>query len=278
MAVAQPPLRIGPEGGARDHRRPHPSRPDGRARAPPPGGTPAHPRRDRAPVVARRVGHCPVGRAAVGHRTLGAGRRPRGARLPGRTAHQHRPPDRAHRLGSAAGAGAPHGQGPVAGAGLGAGRPRPAPPHRGVHLVQPDVGAHRAHRPRVRRSLTAGPVGHHRRPRPRVPGDAPRRRWHRRPVPGGGDVGEEGPGEAALRVVAPGPPLRLSRCRARAATPVLDRPGVPHLDARHGVLVGSVCRGRGCRARLADGGPLWRSLRSPLVVSGVRPRAQVRRR
>ena len=35
---------------------------------------------------------------------------------------------------------------------------------------------------------------------------------------------------------------------------------------------------RGCRARLAGGGALWRSLRSPLVVSGVRPEARGRRR
>ena len=47
---------------------------------------------------------------------------------------------------------------------------------------------------------------------------------------------------AALRVVAPHPPLRLPRCRAGAAAPAVDRPGVPGLAVRDGLLVGPVCR------------------------------------
>ena len=55
---------------------------------------------------------------------------------------------------------------------------------------------------------------------------------------------------AALRVVAPDPPLRLPRRRAGAAAPAVDRPDFLRLAARDGLLVGPVCRVRRGRPRL----------------------------
>ena len=130
-----------------------------------PMDAPAHPRpvayplapgRDRAQLVARRVRHRPVGRAAVGHRALGAERRPRGARLPGRTAHQQRPPDRAHASALLLVQVLLMARVPWLEQAWGAGRPRSAHRTVGVHLVQPHVGAHRAHRPRLCRASPQG--------------------------------------------------------------------------------------------------------------------------
>jgi hypothetical protein len=114
------------------------------------------------------------------------------------------------------------------------------------------------------------PVGHPRRPRRQLPGDAARRRRHARPRHGRRHVGEEGPGAAALRVLAPDPPLRLPRRGAGPAAPAVDRrdflsspsprpsggacmPCAPAPSSLFRVLL-----------------PLWRSLRAPIRVLDVR--------
>ena len=71
---------------------------------------------------------------------------------------------------------------------------------------------------------------------------------------GCGDVGEDGPAAAALRVVAPAAPLRLHRGRAGAAAPAVERRGLPGQHGIHRVLVGSLRRCARLGARLPGGG------------------------
>ena len=64
------------------------------------------------------------------------------------------------------------------------------------------------------------------------------------------------PADAAVRVVAPDPPVRLPRRRPRSAPPAVDRPGVPPLTGGDRLLVDAVGGGGRSGAGLADRTPL----------------------
>ena len=147
--------------------------------------------------------------------------------------HQHRAAHRPGRLGPAAGPGVPHGARAVVRAGLGPGRAGAHPPARSGSRRSTCCG----------RTSCSSPSGMPRPPRlglwgtivdfvVQLPRDAAGRGRHGRALPGRRHLGAQGPAPAALRVVAPHPPLRLPRCRAGAAAPAVDRPGVPRLDRR----------------------------------------------
>ena len=83
-----------------------------------------------------------------------------------------------------------------------------------------------------------------------LPGHAAAPCRHRRAGHGGRDLGEEGPQAAALRVLAPHPPLRLPRRRPGPAAPAVDRHRLPVVHDGHGLLVDPVRRVRRCGAGL----------------------------
>ena len=168
-----------------------------------------------------------------------------------RGAHVARAGDRAGRLRPAARPGAADGAHPAGRAQLRPGRAGPAPPLGRLRVVQPDGAARRGDHPGLRGHVAGRALGHHRRLRPQLPGHAARRRRHGRPLRGRRHLDAGGPPPAALRVLAPDPPLRLPRRRAGAAAPAVDRAGVPHLAGRHRLLVGPVRRRAGQRPGLA---------------------------
>ena len=260
------------------HRGPRHARPGGPGRRHRHGTAGPAPR-PGAPVVARRQRRRGLVRPARGDGPVGRGGRHPAADLGLRRAAVDRAAHRPHRLGAAADPGVPHGARAVGRAGVGAGRARPHPPVGRLHLVHLDAGAHRAHHARLRRGLQPGAVGHDRRLRRQLPRHAARRRRHRGPGHGGRDVGEEGPPPAALRVVAPHPPLRLPRRRPRAAPPAVDRHRLPVLHHRDRVLVEPVRPVRRCGARLprlAADVALAAARRCASSTSGPRARASPR--
>ena len=180
-----------------------------------------------------------------------------GARRPdqlGRRPDVGGPADRPGRVGPVAGAGPADGPHPAGGARGRAGPARAVAPLDRVHLVQPDARARHADHLGLRRRRSRGRPGDILGPHGHLPGHAPRPGRHGVPGPG---VCHQRPGRpppAALRVVAPAAPLRLPRRRARPAPPAVDRAGVPLLDRRHRVLVDTVDRGDGGRARAAGSG------------------------
>jgi hypothetical protein len=201
MGAAQRALSNGSHDSSREHL--HPDHPQS-------GGAPRsrrrgipRPRTTRAPLVARRLGGPVLGTAPVGGLAMGDRRRGPGTRHHRRRPHRPRTSHRPGRLGAAAGPGVPHGAGAVVRAGVGTGRPGPHAPPGGLHLVQPPVGAHRPHHPRLRRLFAEGTVGDHRRPRPQLPRDVAGSGRDRRPVHDRGDLAAAVAGAAALRVLAP---------------------------------------------------------------------------
>jgi hypothetical protein len=103
---------------------------------------------------------------------------------------------------------------------------------------------------------TGDPVGAHRRPSQ----DAAGRRRHGPPGHGRRHRHAGGAPTAALRVVAPAAPLRLSRDGPRPAEPVVHRAGVHDLPGRDGVLEGLWAAVAG-GVLVWRGAPLWRNAR-----------------
>ena len=222
-------------------------------------------------LVAGRLDRRLLGRAALRRRPLGGRWRRPGPGLARRAPWtRHGSAHRPDRLGAAARPGLPHGPHPVVRAGLGSGPAGPHPSARGVHLVQPAVGAHRPHHPRA------------------TPRAAPAGLWgtivdFTVNYPGmllaiAGTVAlcmvvvtsvKRGSPSTALRVVAPHPPLRLPRRRARAAPPAVDGHRLHREPHRDRLLVDPVCRVPGRRPRLPG--------RRPAVQDGSPPAARPRR-
>ena len=196
---------------------------------------------------------------------------PRSAR---RRADQPRPADRARRLRPAAHPGAAHGPDPRGRAVLRPGRAGPPAPPRRLHLVQPHGRPHRADRRRLRGD-GAGATSSPRRGSSSsttpgmllaVAGTGCARHGHR-------DEHQEGPPQAALRVVAPAAPVCVPRGRSRPPPPAVDRPGVPGQHGGHRLLVGPLGRGRRRGAGLAGRGARS-TARSPTTCGSPRSPAR----
>ena len=126
------------------------------------------------------------------------------------------------------------------------GRDRLARIHRvdGVLVVRSDARPHRHDRARLRRCVVVAGASHHVGPGHDVRRRSACPRGHGVSGHGRGHEREEGTAPASVRVLAPAPPLRLPRGRARPTPPALDRSGVPAFARRHALLVEPVDRRR----------------------------------